>query len=168
LEVVKTKDEDKLLTDISQAVGLNDVSDEHEKASVKSKLFKEVKDLEGYAASLSQTGGLDPAKHRVIAMALERGLLKRLHIDGDKMKPIEVDEENLLKDSEEFYVNKKFTQAKGDIERLRSEKGEGEALKRSIELMDPMVKALPLRRSEIEKLSNVVRNQQWMKTESKR
>ena len=50
---------------------------------------------------------MDPAKHRVIAMALERGLLKRLHIDGDKMKPIEVDEENLLKDSEEFYVNSK-------------------------------------------------------------
>ena len=69
---------------------------------------------------------------------------------------------------DKHYILEKFTQAKGDIERLRSEKGEGEALKRSIELMDPMVKALPLRRSEIEKLSNVVRNQQWMKTESKR
>ena len=70
-------------------------------------LKSEVKDLEGYAASLSQTGGLDPEKHRVIALALERGLLKRLHIGGDKMRSIEADEENLLKDSEEFYVKSK-------------------------------------------------------------
>ena len=65
-----------------------------------------MKDLEGMAASLSQTGGLSPEKHNVIAKALERGLLKRLNIINDNSKAIESDEENLLKDSEAFYVKR--------------------------------------------------------------
>ena len=69
----------------------------------------EVKNLEGLAASLSQTGGLDPEKHQIIASALERDLLKRLNIAGDKSKSIELDEENLLRDSEASYIKSRFS-----------------------------------------------------------
>ena len=67
-----------------------------------------MKNLEGFAASLSQTGGLDPEKHQIIASALERDLLKRLNIGKDKSKSIELDENSLLKDSEAFYIKSKL------------------------------------------------------------
>lgn len=63
--------------------------------------------MEGLAASLSQTGGLDPNQHNIIASALERDLLKRFNIGDDKRKSIEMDEESLLKDTEAYYIKSK-------------------------------------------------------------
>ena len=61
----------------------------------------------------------------------------------------------------------KFTDAKGDIERLRTMKGENEARKRSVELIEPIIKSLPLRRNEIEQLSKVVQNPNWGESKEK-
>lgn len=61
-------------------------------------------------------------------------------------------------------ITEKLSDAKEDVERLRTAKGENEAKKRSIELIEPMIQALPLRRSKIEKLSSSVRNSNWMET----
>ena len=66
-----------------------------------------MKDLEGFAASLSQTGGLDPEKHDVIASSLERDLTKRLNIPKEKEKVITGEEDSLLKESEAYFIRRK-------------------------------------------------------------
>ena len=66
-----------------------------------------MKDLEGFAASLSQAGGLDPEKHDVIASSLERDLTKRLNIPKEKEKAITGEEDSLLKESEAYFIRRK-------------------------------------------------------------
>ena len=66
----------------------------------------EIRNLEGLAASLSQTGGLDPEQHRVIASSLERNLLRRFKIPLEQESELMEKEDSILKDSEAYYVRR--------------------------------------------------------------